>query len=799
MLPFRALHSSICASCRLRASIGAKQIARSRRQRIVRQTCRQLSSSRGLWQHGNQQGEDQGEQLPFEDQNDVLSPEEAAARARKIFGDSLPEGYLSEEQYRVYERLYGKPLEYRDEGQDLDEGLEELQEDEGMGTGVLKETQDGALEEVDFAVEEAMDGQEDDIVELDEVVIGESADSRLARDIRASMSEEAMEGMEQEEQEEQDEGESFQRAHPLTLANRFSTSPATLVLPNHSLVDAVEAQISQMSNKHLKEAAHRVFGGVALPYSTSTPVIGKIMQQKPIGLDAAQSKMSEMEGYVFLAALVPGIYASVMSVLVETRRRLGTVWAEDLVEKAGKNELRILDAGGGGAGVLAVREMLRAEWERMHEESGSFNTTTALAEADGKIGGASAYPPIGHATVLTGSDILRKRASRMLENTTFVPRLPDYLHAEEAKKKGRFNIIIAPHTLWPLREDYLRRTHLQNLWSMLSQDGGVLLLLEKGVSRGFELVAAARESLLESRIASPSPSRTAAEISDPIYWKDDPSPLDQQKEKGMIVAPCTNHKSCPMYQPQGLVKGRRDICHFSQRYTRPAFLQTLLGARDKNFEDVKFSYLSVMRGRGLREEKGVVQDEEATERAFQGYEHDIQGFEGTETQVHPLALPRAVLPPLKRRGHVILDLCTPSGTLERWTVPKSFSRQAFRDARKSSWGDLWALGAKTRVPRVPKIKKRKSDADLDVKGKSREDGFQWDKDEFEGIVGAPQVIEKGERQRQVEKVEMPAGQPAARGEGGRLRNGRKVKGIRDKRDKKGEGNGRRRNSHGDLE
>ena len=484
------------------------------------------------------------------------------------------------------------------------------------------------------------------------------------------------------------------------------------------------------------------------------------MQQKPIGLDASQNHMSEIEGDVSLAALVPGMYASVMSVLVETRKRLGTAWAENLVEKANKNELRILDAGGAGAGVLAVREMLRAEWERMHEDSGSLGSGMAVAQAGGKVGGAGVSPPLGHATVLTGSDVLRKRASRLLENTTFVPRLPDYIHTEEAKKKGKFDIIVAPHMLWPLREDYLRKTHMQNLWGMLSQDGGVLLLLEKGVPRGFELVAAAREMLLESHIASPMSSTRSVDISEPIDSKNQTSPLDLQKDKGMIIAPCTNHESCPMYKPQNMIKGRRDICHFSQRYIRPPVMQTLLSAKGKNYEDVDFSYLSVMRGRDVREERGVTQNHQATEQAFEGYE-DIRD---ASEEVDSLSLPRAVLPPLKRQGHVILDLCTPSGTLERWTVPRSFSKQAFRDARKSSWGDLWALGAKTRVPRIPKIKKRKSTADLDVQGTSVKTGrsVEWD-------------------------------EPAKKNEGGRMRNGRKVKGIRDKRDKKGSGNGRKKN------
>src|ERR1700761_8899899 len=154
--------------------------------------------------------------------------------------------------------------------------------------------------------------------------------------------------------------------------------------------------------------------------------------------------MTKIGGGVFLACLFPATYASIMSVLVETRKRLGTAWMEGLVRKAETNELKILDAGGGGAGVLAVREMLRAEWERMHEERASLDSTMALAEVDGKLGGAGASPPLGKATVLTGSDVLRRRASVLLEDTTFVPRLPDYLSGQ---KTTSFDIVIAPHTL----------------------------------------------------------------------------------------------------------------------------------------------------------------------------------------------------------------------------------------------------------------------------------------------------------------------------------------------------------------
>lgn len=77
--------------------------------------------------------------------------------------------------------------------------------------------------------------------------------------------------------------------------------------------------------------------------------------------------------------------------------------------------------------------------------------------------------------------------------------------------------------------------------------------------------------------------------------------------------------------------------------------------------------------------------------------------------------PRLVFPPMKRSGHIILDSCTAEGlsshpiymhiSLEtnsksthplsnagkvmRITIPKSQGKQAFYDARKASWGDIF--------------------------------------------------------------------------------------------------------------
>lgn len=851
------IHHAACASCRLRSIVAAKQLARSRGPAPHRQVVPTGSSYGRSFATSTVRRSDRFDSKSLEallqeldiaakefelsgvtrvtsplttrsgdfdlgeaDENGVIydegeqyPPEEVARRARQAFGHALPEGLLNEEAYKAYVRMFGEPVAVAAEEEEeaaygSSMGLGELDEEADIGTGILKEGKDGSLEELEFDPEEheALEGRDD--MEGLEAQLQADIDNamRAGRDGAQEVDDEVEEDTAlyqpfEEEEPALDEPADFQRTHPLTLENRFSTSPSTVQLPKYGFVKPINLILSAVSTKHLADAAHRTFGGVGFPYSPSNPAYARTLPQKPIALDASQGKMSEMEADTFLAACMPQIYATVMSTVVETRKRLGSAWLENLLTKEGGP--KILDAGGAGAGVMAVREVLRAEWERMHED---LTPQRDVAEASGQTGGAPLSPPTGRATVLTGSDTLRARASALLDDTTFLPRLPDYVHASDhtAAEKGKFDIIIASHTLWPMKEDFLRKQHIANLWSLLNQDGGVLVLIEKGVPRGFEMVAAAREMLIDTRIASPGAEEVLEELSAPGSGVKDGV---LQKEKGMIVAPCTNHSSCPMWQ-KGSTKGRKDLCHFEQRYIRPPFLQKMLGAKDKNHEDVSFSYLSVMRGRDLRDEheEAITQGDEATDRAFVGYEDmsiaptmagleeafdptapavaDVDEVYGQpeSTGPHSLRLPRMILPPLKRTGHVILDVCTPSGTLERWTVPRSFSKQAFRDARKSSWGDLWALGAKTRIPRNVRLGRGKEELGgvdkngvVNVKGRVKN---RPEEGKRRGKKGK-NVIEVGydsEGRIKEEDIQVKTG--------GRMREG-KIKGIRDKRDKTG--------------
>lgn len=696
--------------------------------------------------------------------------ESVVRQARQTFGDTLPKDYLSAEEYILYERLYGPPIR-ETQAEDLEylPDVEDDLEDPQARNVLLRETEDGEFEEVEFDPElgfsvidedaavvadgEGLEGEELDNITEDAVVvdyaaeeideyrnpvpmeeIGDQVDkvqvqgqnqreidaiARLQKDMDAAMAraaeekEEDDENIEEEFEEEEDIEEDFEedepdayldsdasRTHPHTMTGRMGTFPSTLTLPQQQFVEPITELLDRTNIKHLQEAAEKAFGGPGLPYSASTPASKTHLQQKHIGLDAFQHRMTEVEADAYLAAVIPGTYSSVMSTLVEVRKRLGARWLRNLILRKGGQGPRILDAGAGGAAAVAWKEVVQAEWDTLREEG--------LAKAE--------LAPEGKTTVLTGANALRHRVSQYLENTTFLPRLPDYVHASSSKMaadsaalQGRkaYDIIIAPHTLFPLKEDYKRKNMVQNLWSLLDPKGGVLILIEKGIPRGFEAIAGARSLLLDNHIASPGDATTENEIESPAsdYAR------FEDKEEGMIIAPCTNHTKCPMYLTPGLSFGRKDFCHFGQRFIRPNYLQRVLGASQRNHEDVKYSYLAVRRGVDGRKGKiPAIQGDAATEQAFEGYEeYDLPDLESqgqaTDIKFNAQSLPRTILSPLKRRGHVTLDLCTPSGKLERWTVPKSFSKTAYRDARKSRWGDLWALGAKTRVVRQPRLGK----------------------------------------------------------------------------------------------
>ncbi|KAK4199801.1 mitochondrial small ribosomal subunit Rsm22-domain-containing protein [Triangularia verruculosa] len=734
---------------------------------------RQFSTTKRVFNEVPPSGENaeprQAEKEPHRSEEATAEEIEILVRqARQTFGNTLPKDYLSAEEYKVYERLYGPPLREtapEDVGLPLRDEHGEVIDESTPQHALFRETEHGDYEQVQYRINSSVPGGSVEAAETTEPGFpGELAEEatnlevqdqedtqpplsdahvdylnitannqreyhalvKLQRDFEAAAALRPMEEIheeihedegiteqdypkEEEEIREDDEyepGTEFEvdemrdsREHPFTSMGKFKTSPSTIYLPKMSFVEPISTLLKRTDHTHIKQCGEENLGGPGFPHGPGSPRSKVNVPQKGLGLQASVGWMSEIEADTFLATIMPPVYATAMSTLVEVRKRLGPEWLRGLLARDGGQGPRVLDVGAGGAALAAWQQVLQAEWDILRE--------------NGEVSGR--YPP-GKKTTIVGNEHLRHRVSRFLHNTTFLPRLPDYLHVASEHDLGvgdkpaprkEYDVIIASHLMMPLDKEYKRKDMLDNLWKMLNPEGGVLILLEKGHPRGFEAVADARDRILDNFIIPPHSEPRAEEVR---------TASQHVREPGMIIAPCTNHQKCPMYHHAGFSPGRKDFCHFQQRYIRPPFLQQIVGASRRSHEDISFSYIAVRRGaypEGHASSAGsaadvssdagpsttsdhapvYVQGKEASNLAFEGYEAE------DSKQPHPLSLPRNILPPLKRHGHVTLDLCTPQATIERWVVSKSFSKQAYRDARKAQWGDLWALGAKTRTLR----------------------------------------------------------------------------------------------------
>jgi hypothetical protein len=365
--------------------------------------------------------------LPGSVEADSAGIESVVRQARQTFGETLPKDYLSTEEYVLYERLYGPPLrETRPEDLEYIPGGDEDIAGDTVRNVILREMENGEFEEIEFDPALGFSVMENDVgadYEAEEVVLEANEDimngdapeavlaeqiesqavpqadeavqaqgknqreidaiSQLQRDMGEALTrpveeedeidEEYEEDMEEEEEDyEEDEPDAYLssdtvRTHPHTMSARSGTNPSTLSLPKEQFIVPMTELLVRTDMKHIKEAAEKAFGGKGLPYSSSTPSSKKLLPQKHIGLDASQHRMTEIEADAYIAGVMPGTYASVMSTLVEVRKRLGSKWIRDLLFREGGEGPRVLDAGAGGAGIVAWREILQAEWDIREE------------------------------------------------------------------------------------------------------------------------------------------------------------------------------------------------------------------------------------------------------------------------------------------------------------------------------------------------------------------------------------------------------------------------------------------------
>ena len=285
------------------------------------------------------------------------------------------------------------------------------------------------------------------------------------------------------------------------------------------------------------------------------------------------------------------------------------------------------------------------------------------------------------------------------------------------------------------------------LWSRVAP-GGALVLVEPGTPNGSRLIRRARQRVLDSE-------RDAAARRVSGSKKDSFGDLDVIDAH--VVAPCQHDRACPMdglptwchfsqrvrrseMHRQMLPRGR-GAQHQDERFSY-VILRRLSRARARQ-EDVARA-TKVASGETLdvpppeeeEDEEASMSAEEIAERraieARMGFSRDVDDvvaamsredestFDAIETDEdmdvteedvdavpeNPLAdavalasaheWGRMVRPPIKRSGHVIVDLCDAEGKLSRQIIAKSnaweggVGKGGYKAARKSKWGDLWA-------------------------------------------------------------------------------------------------------------
>jgi len=116
---------------------------------------------------------------------------------------------------------------------------------------------------------------------------------------------------------------------------------------------------------------------------------------------------------------------------------------------------------------------------------------------------------------------------------------------------------------------------------------------------------------------------------------------------------------------------KRTWCHFSQfvpKYPKTFFPRV---QRESEFDNEKFCYLVIKKG---KTPNVIYQNEEAAKSlAEKSY-----------------FWPRLILPAIKKQKHVLIDMCAPTGTIERRGIGKSHGVVGgYHRARKIKWGDLW--------------------------------------------------------------------------------------------------------------
>ncbi|KAG0644355.1 hypothetical protein HOY80DRAFT_1074288 [Tuber brumale] len=160
------------------------------------------------------------------------------------------------------------------------------------------------------------------------------------------------------------------------------------------------------------------------------------------------------------------------------------------------------------------------------------------------------------AVVVAWPIALREKVSRLLNDTLFIPRVPD-IYFEHTH-----------HTPGAQTEE--NKAQLRKLYDLILDTNRLLPIVNTA-------------STTLTKLSNPSRPQIPTAPPTPHI----------EKEPNATIAPLMNHEECPMIVigPKHGTK-RRDYCGFSQRYERPSDLQRPIEESFKNHQDIEYSYVA---------------------------------------------------------------------------------------------------------------------------------------------------------------------------------------------------------------
>ncbi|SCU88069.1 LADA_0E07998g1_1 [Lachancea dasiensis] len=506
------------------------------------------------------------------------------------------------------------------------------------------------------------------------------------------------------------------------------------LLPETLLGRAPRDQIEL--NTKVADAIRKNILSLHIPSNLRRSAGNKFVELKQSRLHRATKTSMEVDSHI--ASIFLQNYASIFQSLSELKKRLRDDFKPD----------KVLDVGYGPAtGMVALNDLLGAEFRPSVKDAVIFGHSEMKKRA--KIMLSRQLNEVSHliSEQETRSEHTIDGDEDDLVGEVMIKKIRTHTTLrDEIPVAKRYDLIILTHQLLQTEEKfpYEVDTNIE-LFLKLLAPGGHIVLIERGNPMGFEIIARARqvavrpENFLNEHGKIPRPWGRGFHSANPdierkwegIDSKD--SKFEEEIEKQAtssgkeesyhlkIIAPCPHQRKCPLQigKPQYYEYGEGknlNFCNFQKSVLRPRYSIELkkgkilatpwennhepIGIKGlakkgtgrpngRNFEILNYSYLIMERSHTDSKTVELIHKQ----REEQNLSYDV-GSLGNNT---PDTWPRIIRQPIKRKGHVVMDLCGSSGLVEKWTVPKSFSKEIYHDARKAMKGDLWALDAKTKA------------------------------------------------------------------------------------------------------